>query len=238
MKVQAIIFFYVISLSAYSGLKSPFKSTVSGISINNTHAIGKQNKIYRGMAPLGKVQELKDFGITDILIFKNQTKDEINQEYDEIQSLYNPTVKQFDFLWHDFISYQESCQQVIEALKYIREVHFSPNRKLYLHCTVGEDRTGMLAGLWRMLSQKWSLRKTFYYELCERGYENGNGNKPDYVVNEIRQDLTPLFLYMARLVLNSKISLDNLDSSYCKDDIRLKHRYRCRTSSMFQPELK
>lgn len=237
MKNLTLLFILVSSSLLFAGLTSPFKSTVEGITINNTHNVGPNDNVFRGMAPLGKIAELKSFGITDFLIFKNQTRNEIDKQLEEIKSLYNPKIKQFDFFWHDFSSYKESCIQTIQALRYIRKISSSKNRKLFFHCTVGEDRTGMLAGLWRMLSQGWSVGETFKNEMCERGYENGNGNKPDYVVNEIRSDLTPLFLYMGKLIENKKLRIDYLTERYCTDTIEMDHDYRCKTSSKFDPDL-
>ena len=68
MKKLSLILFF--TANAFASLSSPFPSTVKGITINNTHQVGSFNKIYRGQAPLGKIEQLSDFGITDILIFK------------------------------------------------------------------------------------------------------------------------------------------------------------------------
>ena len=71
MKIIGLIVLFIFH-HAYAGLESPFPSTVSGITIQNTHTVGFNN-ILRGMNPLGKVQELRKAGVTDVLIFKNQT---------------------------------------------------------------------------------------------------------------------------------------------------------------------
>lgn len=224
----------LVSYSSFAGLESPFDSTVKGITIKNTHTVGTKGKIYRGMAPLGKIKELSNFGITDILIFKNQTKNEIDQELAEIADVFNPNISQFDFFWHKYTSYKKACEQTIDALKLIKEVSMSVDRKMFFHCTVGEDRTGHLAGLWRILSQNWTIEKAFQDELCERGYEHGNGNKPSFVVNEIRRDLTPLFLSMANLIKDKKITLDNLDYSFCKKRLKKYPKKKCNISSKFK----
>ena len=231
------IFFFLPLLwsSICFSLSSPFDSSIPQVSIKNTHAVGEYDKIFRGQAPLGKVEELVEFGITDILIFKNQTKNEIDKEYIEINNkaagLLN--THQINFQWHDYSSYQLACEQTIEALEYIRSIHFSLNKKLFFHCTVGEDRTGMLAGIWRILSQGYSTKQAFYYEMCENGYGKGNPNKPAYVYNEIRSDLTPLYLYLANKIKTGKLSLRNLNTDICIDNISRKHNLKCYTSSLF-----
>ena len=226
----------VWALNAFA-LSSPFQSSVEDITIKNTHAVGTEGKIYRGQAPLGKIQELDQFGITHILIFKNQTRKEIDQEYAELleKGAGHIQTKQIDFLWHAYPSYKLACEQMIEGLKYIKFVKESGSGKMYFHCTVGEDRTGALAGLWRMLDSGYSLRKAFYLEMCENGYGHGNKNKPWYVYNEIRKDLTPLFVYMAKKIQTGELSYDNINSDICQEDIekQKQEKLKCKVSSKF-----
>lgn len=233
-----IIIMACLALTNVYALKSPFSSTVEGITVKNTHFLDLDGRILRGMAPLGKTQELIDYGVSDILIFKNQTRKEIDQELEELrENAFNlENVIQIDFLWHDYPSYEESCKQTIKALRLMNEVSNNTDRKLFLHCTVGEDRTGMLAGLWRMLDQGWSKSKAFKEEMCLNGYEAGNANKPRYVINEIRSDLTPLFEYMAYLITSGRISKDKLVDYYCKNKIRMKSKLKCRKSPRFPEE--
>lgn len=227
----------LLSLSAQASLKSPFASTVDGITINNTHTVGSDGKIFRGQAPLGKIEQLRDAGFTDILIFKNQTRSEIDEEYAELISkdAGHIQTKQIDFLWHAYPSYKIACEQMIAGLKYLKEVKESKNRKIFFHCTVGEDRTGALAGLWRMLSSKYTMKKAFYSEMCENGYGRGNANKPYYVYNEIRSDLTPLFIYMAQKIEKQELTYDNINSDICIDSIDKKKikKLKCKISSKF-----
>ena len=68
--------------------------------------------------------------------------------------------------------------------------------------------------------------------MCENGYANGNPNKPNYVVREIREDLTPLFLYMSDKIASGKLKLSNLSKLICKNKIPLNvKRMYCRSSS-------
>ena len=235
---KSILLFLVLtwSLQAFA-LKSPFPSTVSGITINNTHAVDDSGKVFRGQAPLGKVEELRDLGFTDILIFKNQTRNEIDKEYAELieKDSGHIQTKQIDFLWHAYPSYKMACEQIIEGLKYIKEVKESKDRKIFFHCTVGEDRTGALSGLWRMLTSNYSKKKAFYTEMCENGYGHGNANKPWYVYNEIRNDLTPLYIYMANKIESGELTYDDINSDICTDNIEKKkaEKLKCKVSSKF-----
>jgi hypothetical protein len=229
MKKFIILFF--ISHTALA-LVSPFSSSVEGITIPNTHYVSPG--ILRGMAPIGKMQELVDFDITDLMIFKNQTRNEVDNEYAELKGILEANIKtkQFDFLWHDYPSYKKACEDTIEALRYIREVSEDSDRKMFFHCTVGEDRTGMLAGLWDMLKNKASLKKAFYYQMCQKGYGRGNPNKPVYVYSEIRNDLTPFFMYMADQIDQGKLSLGHLTKDICSDNLPRQEILKCRPSAI------
>ncbi len=228
------IFFYTVILSANASLKSPFKSTVPELSIPNSHEVS--TRIYRGMAPLGKVEELKKFGITDILIFKNQTKDEIDRERAEVSEV-APEIQitQMDFPWHNVESYVETCEKTIDALRLMRQIDRDPSRKLFYHCTVGEDRTGILSGLWSMLKFGKKTSHVFKNQMCENGYEAGNPQKPAYVVNEIREDLTPLFMMMAKKIEIGKLKIKNLSKSICYSNIDFESELpECENSSKYE----
>jgi hypothetical protein len=232
MKTITLSLFIFYSISIFAALSSPFVSTVDELSINNSHYVDSSKRIIRGMSPHGKINELNDIGITDILIFKNQTRTEIDDELKEI-AVVNPEINvvQIEFLWHAYPSYKKACEKTIDALKLLKKVRFDSQRKIFFHCTVGEDRTGYLAGLYRMLVSRWNAKKAFYGEMCENGYANGNPNKPDYVVSEIRDDLSPLFTYMSGLIDEGKLSLNDLNKSYCTDRIGFQKINYCRTSS-------
>ncbi len=232
-------------------LLSPFPSTVAGISIRNTHLVNDPTpsgvEILRGNAPNSSTQELTEHGVTDVLVFKNQTGTEIDDEIALLASLGLPPdhVTQIPFRWKYLPEFAVSCRQLISGLELLeRAAHGAPGTRLFFHCTVGEDRTGVLAGLFRMIDQQWPLDHAFKDELCENGYENGNPYKPDYVIQLIRDGLTPLFLKMAYLVESGKLSAASLDPAICDADPSLDplfqaSRYakpdffRCEISSLF-----
>lgn len=214
--------FFIIGLlfsqMTMANFKSPFPSTVKGVTIPNTHYVGS-SRVLRGMAPAGKIHELLDIGVTDVLIFKNETRTEVTDELvaleDEKSNWFN--VHHIPFLWKDITDYKKACVQTVKALKILKEVKDSNDRKIFFHCTVGEDRTGMLSGLWRMLNNKWKARNAFKYEMCENGYASGNPDKPSFVAGAINRDLTPLFKTMASLIKKQRLTVDNLDITACDD---------------------
>ncbi len=205
----------ILSIQAFS-LESPFKSSIRGIELPNAHFVGKEKKLVRGMAPNKHFDDLLKLGITDVLIFKNQTKNEVDKEIVALKKLGIKKIYQIPFLWHDYSSYEETCEQTIQALALMREISRSSDRRLFFHCTVGEDRTGFLAGLWDILTRERSPKEAFQEQMCERGYARGNPNKPIYVVNEIRTDLTPLFVKMVRMIRAGQIRLDKLSKKVCE----------------------
>ncbi|MEI8347550.1 MAG: hypothetical protein WCG27_08780, partial [Pseudomonadota bacterium] len=70
--INKILFLWAIfHLGACLALESPFLSTVPGIDIKNTHKVDKNGRVLRGMAPGDNIQQLVDYGITDVLMFKN-----------------------------------------------------------------------------------------------------------------------------------------------------------------------
>lgn len=222
------------------GFTSPFASSVEGLSIPNSHYVDNTLQIIRGMHPLGKVQELVDLGVSDILIFKAQSKKEVDTEISQLllegYSLENIT--HIPFIWKDIDSYKESCEQVIQALKLMEEVYLSNDRKLFFHCTVGEDRTGLLAGVWRMLSQDWSANEAFEFEMCENGYGRGNPQKPyTPVVKPIRKELTPLFDWLAMYIETGNLRLGELDLGICEfadsEILKESSKRRCEISSLY-----
>lgn len=218
MKKLIVILTVLLTLSANAGLKSPFKSSVEGINIPNTHDVEGDGSILRGMAPFGHINELAKADVTDILIFKNQTRDEVDKEIALLKEAgySSKNIHHIAFKWKGFESYKVACEQTIEALQIMKRV-WENGGKTFFHCTVGEDRTGYLAGLWRMMSAGWTMTEAFQGEMCENGYGHGNPQKPWKVYGAIRKDLTPLYIAMASMVESGKLSYDNLDVSLCND---------------------
>ena len=201
-------------------LRSPLPSSVQEITIPNTHiaAQGGQGMVLRGNAPLrSEIKQLKKYGVTDILIFKSQTSNEVDQEIAWLKAAgySRQQIHHIPFLWKNMGPFRQTCEQTISALRLLSEAYRTPKKSIFFHCTVGEDRTGFLAGLFRMLAEKWDTQRPFKEELCGRGYEAGDARKPKEVVDEVRKSLTPAYLKMAVLISSGAITMDDLDDSVC-----------------------
>lgn len=177
-------------------LTSPFASSVEGITIGNTHEVTAG--IYRGSQPGKKLSQLAEYGVEEVIIFKSQTKNEVDEELAELKNL-GIKSHHIPFRWKDLESVQVACEQTVKALQILRNAH-KASRSLFFHCTVGEDRTGLLAGLWRMEQENLSTEEAWQSEMCERGYADGNIKKPWVVTKSIHQELTPLFLALAQKI--------------------------------------
>lgn len=184
------------------------------ISIANFHEVDQSASLYRGREPKKLVSELPSIGITDVIIFKNDVRGEVAKEkaaleFLEIKSHHIP------FRWKDFSSVQLACEQILEAIEIMRDVRAN-NGKLFFHCTAGEDRTGALAALFRMMDEGVDRESVFQEEMCERGYADGNSHKPYYVTSSIHNELTPIFFAMARQIERGYLGLNRLNKNVCK----------------------
>ncbi len=167
--------------------------------------------LFRGPEPRQRVALLAQAGIDEVIIFKRPTRNEVERELQALREL-GIAAHLIEFRWKELESPQVACAQVIEALALIARAQ-RRGKSLYFHCTVGEDRTGLLAGLWRMQHEGLGLEEAWDEELCARGYADGNPKKPATVVRAIHQELTPLFEALARkVVAGEKLNLKSCES--------------------------
>lgn len=187
---------------------------VDGLTIPNSHQVDKDGHIFRGREPKKLVTELKDFGITDVLIFKNDVRGEVVQEIAALQTL-GIRPHHIPFRWKEYSSMEEACAQVVDGLNLLYRVK-QKGGAIFLHCTAGEDRTGMLAALYRMLEERISSANAFRYEMCSRGYSDGNPHKPGLVTGAIQKELTPLFIALSQKVERGEWSLGRISKKSCQ----------------------
>jgi protein-tyrosine phosphatase len=190
-------------------------ANVEGLTISNSFTVDRDGAILRGKEPRSKVDELRGAGVTDVVIFKTQVRDEVDREVADLRAL-GITPHHIPFRWKEFPSYEEACEQTIEALNLMHKVRRNGGR-VFIHCTAGEDRTGHLAGLYRMLHEGISTETAFRTELCARGYGDGNPHKPAVVSSAIQRDLTPLFLELARKVEAGEWKPGRIAKKSCKN---------------------
>ena len=203
-------------LSAFLLLSSTvwasFESTVPGISIANTHLIDGRS-ILRGSQPLKKADELKAWGITDVIIFKSPTKTEVAEEIETLTAL-DIRAHHIPFRWKNLESPEIACRQVVQALQLMKQ-NRSEGKTTFFHCTVGEDRTGLLAGVWRMLDDGMTRENAWTQEMCPNGYADGNRAKPKAVADAIHAELTPLFYALAKKINEGQLTLATLNAEVC-----------------------
>lgn len=227
LKVLSILFF---AGQCFAGMVSSMPATYKEAGIPNTHLV--HENVIRGMAPRnsGDIDKLLSLGVSQFLIFKIDTNGDVQKEKDLLlkKGVSEKNISHYDFPWKDITDFRSVCEMSIDALKKI-EAAEKKKQKIFFHCSVGEDRTGYLAGLYLIYSEKKTVNQVFQSELCDKGYEAGNPQKPMNVVSKIRESLTPSFLKMAKLIekggLNKKLCAENFDEISVKD-------FKCKTSRL------
>jgi protein tyrosine/serine phosphatase len=91
-------------------------------------------------------------------------------------------------------------------------------RSLFVHCTVGEDRTGYIAALYKIAFKGLDTKTAFRDEMCARGYAEGDPEKPAKVSQIVHETLTPLFLKMSDLARRHPEAFRKLDTRLCQAD--------------------
>jgi hypothetical protein len=223
---------------------SPFASDVPGIDIRNVHVVAQTDtgvRVLRGMAPHTPAEyaELTSAGVGRVLLFKDPEpntppdRTDIVLEEKTLAPLGIEAVN-VPFKWRDFTDFETPCTQTIDALRALK-ASIDESKSAYFHCTVGEDRTGYLAGLFRMLREGRSHEDVFVHEMCEHGYSAGDPQKPfAHVVERIDADLTPVFTKMAFKIARGEIAWDHLDAGTCRNDPGSDPEYAA--DPAFQPE--
>lgn len=168
---------------------------VEGLAIKNSHSVDPKGYLYRGSQPGNKIAELKKLKISNVLIIKQQTRGEVD---DEVALLNQAGIRAqvIPMKWQK-TELEPLCMQVVEAVQTLQEFK-RRGKKAYFHCTAGEDRTGLVAGLFRMVDQGWSASRAFKQEMCGNGYSDGDAGKPTEVIRDIEKTLTPVFMALTQ----------------------------------------
>lgn len=204
---------------------SPLPSTVKGVPVPNSFYVDKNKKggaLIRGNAPLNhsNLNALKTFGVSKFIIFKNDKAGEVKSEVGGLLELGIPkeNIIHIDFDWKDNQNFTSGCSKIIQGIDLLKEAMQS-NKKLFFHCTTGEDRTGVLAASYLLSKQKNAdIKKIFKNEMCAKGYEAGDPDKDKEVVLRIREGLTKTFLKTAYRILEAKNKNQVINNNICKVD--------------------
>lgn len=73
-------FYLLISEINARGLESPIKASLPNAILPITHQVDLEGYVFRGMSPVANIEQLLMLEIERILIFKNQTKNEVRDE--------------------------------------------------------------------------------------------------------------------------------------------------------------
>lgn len=184
--------------------------------VKNFSQVGDTATLLRGAQPNKSTSLLRDHGVDAVLIFKTDTRGEVAKEISVLLAtgFNEDDVHHIPMAWKD-LDLAEACGQTIEALEVLSKA-VADGKTIYFHCTAGEDRTGMLAGLYRIIHEDADVDHMFREELCAKGYSDGNPAKPRQVVNQIENGLTPLYFALAEKITAAKSSGRKISPGLCR----------------------
>lgn len=254
---QGLFIFICFVQSVLAGLSSPFESTVEGLTIPNAHWVDREKgHILRSMEPRIQMdapvdryfQEFLALGLSHVLIFKTDEKGEVAREVQAfVKAGIRPShIYQIPFKWKDIEDFRLACQQTIQALSLLKDIESREGERILMHCTVGEDRTGFLDGVYHFAKDpNQPLLPLFQERMCEKGYGAGNPQKPFHrVVGPIRESLTPFFMKMIFLLKTQRLKYEDLNYEVCNKDPKAFKSFqkwsvpldlRCKASSQYKP---
>lgn len=229
------LFFTMTLSSAFAAMKSNMPSTFLETGIPNSHLLSEN--VIRGMAPRSQddLNRLVEIGVENFLIFKIDTNGDVAKEISRLLAMGVPekNILQLNFPWKDITDYQSVCEMTVDALNMIKKSE-AKKQKIFFHCTVGEDRTGVLAGLYKIYRGDNETRhEIFENEMCDKGYEAGNPGKIYTVSKQVRENLTPVYIGMADLIEQNRGK--SLSKEMCKGFIAPKVNfkvYSCKKSKL------
>lgn len=184
--------------------------------IKNVFALTEDETLIRGAQPTKNAKLLVDVGIEEVLILKVDTRGEVAKEIQVLSDagLSSDRIHHLKMQWNK-VDVQTTCEQAVTALHIIAAAQ-ADGRTLYFHCTAGEDRTGMVAGLYRVFAEGISAEEAFDHELCERGYADGqtegHSRKPAAIASTIHRSLTPLFFELSNRLTTLNANGEELSS--------------------------
>ena len=106
-------------------------------------------RLYRGGQPSNKGYDLlQKMGVDIVVNFRNED-DEIAKERQAVESRY---MKYFSIPWS--ATDDPSTMQVREFFEILRA---NPDKRVFVHCQRGADRTGTIMALYRVATEKWQI---------------------------------------------------------------------------------
>ncbi len=200
--------------------KLPLNMTdeVPGLTIGNTHEVlNAPGRIIRGGQPtLRNLPQLAAIHTTDFVIFKYDNQGEVAQEIQELAKHFpRAQVHHYPMSWNAIVD-DVPCRYTVQALNDLMAAARTPGRVAYFHCTYGEDRTGLLAGLLRMTTQGWTADKAFHTEMCPHGFGFGDTTRSPAIGAKSEAGLVPIFLQLASQIQGHGVNLNTVfDPAMC-----------------------
>ncbi len=107
------------------------------------------DKLYRGSQPESEADyaELKEKGIETI----------INLRWDKSVAKSKETAVALGFKFYNVPIRGDARPTEEDIQKVFKEINSELNGKVYVHCTYGKDRTGLVGALYRVNQQGWSI---------------------------------------------------------------------------------
>ncbi|MEK6773122.1 MAG: tyrosine-protein phosphatase [Bdellovibrionota bacterium] len=106
-------------------------------------------KLYRGSQPDSEADyaKLKEKGIETI----------INLRWDKSVAKSKEAAEALGFKFYNVPIRGDARPTEEDIQKVFKEINSEPNGKVYVHCTYGKDRTGLVGALYRVNQQGWSV---------------------------------------------------------------------------------
>ncbi len=211
---------------AFASFTSTYASSVSGVTIPNAHVVSQHpgSLVIRGRTPTSEgIDQLLAKGVSRVLIFKKPSGGEVTKEIAELKrkGIRNQDILHLEMPWKDITDFRSTCEMTLQSLRFLEE-SVKTRKSVFFHCTAGEDRTGYLAALWGLWNGTFrDVNKAIQEEMCNRGYESGNANKPDFVSQAVRESLSPAFVKMVKLLSDARLRGQNLAQIKCPRDIEI-----------------
>jgi hypothetical protein len=206
----------ILAHTSFLFLLASTASVSEALPVKNFSQVGGTETLLRGAQPGKSAGLLRDLGVDAVLIFKSDTRGEVTKEVNALLSsgLKESDVHHIPMAWKD-LDLGEACLQTVGALEILSRA-VADGKTVFFHCTAGEDRTGMLAGLNRVLHENADVEQMFEEELCKKGYSNGNPGKPKIVIDQIESGLTPLYFALAEKIAAAKSSGRKIGPGLCR----------------------
>lgn len=133
---------------------------VKTIEINN---FTKYNdNYYRGGKPdKEKYDDLQKLGIKTIIDLRANNKKKVEKLTEEF--------KEFGIQYKNIPLNAFNPPKEKEIKEFFSIVDNTENQPVYVHCTFGQDRTGVMSGLYRIVNDCWTYKQA-YEEMLDKGY--------------------------------------------------------------------